>query len=156
MWKAFGIGVVRVCSRFSFLYPPFLLEQTVSTVRTFLFCSTALRPCSAQDRRAVFHAHAFPHPNYAQRRFVPPHAVPPLFPDREFPCSHRSSSRPRNRPCAGSRNDLQCRLTWLQGRRAVTVRCSFSGRKTLPHRPLHGSAGVFSWRSLRHSRSGFR
>ena len=29
MWKAFGIGVVRVCSRFSFLYPPFLLEQTV-------------------------------------------------------------------------------------------------------------------------------
>ena len=35
----------------------------------------------------------------------------PLFPDREFPCSHRSSSRPRNRPCAGSRNDLQCRLT---------------------------------------------
>lgn len=81
---------------------------------------------------------------------------PPLFPDREFPCSHRSSSRPRNRPCAGSRNDLQCRLTWLQGRRAVTVRCSFSGRKTLPRRPLHGSAGVFSWRSLRHSRSGFR
>lgn len=80
----------------------------------------------------------------------------PLFPDREFPCSHRSSSRARNRPCAGSRNDLQCRLTWLQGRRAVTVRCSFSGRKTLPHRPLHGSAGVFSWRSLRHSRSGFR
>lgn len=154
MWKAFGIGVVRVCSRFSFLYPPFLLEQTVSTVRTFLFCLTALRPCSAQDRRAVFHAHAFPHPNYAQRRFVSPHAVPPpCFPIGSFPVRTGHQVVPGTGPAPEA--GTICNAV-SHGCRAVTVRCSFSGRKTLPHRPLHGSAGVFSWRSLRHSRSGFR